>query len=129
MRKPTLAVIAACVLLAGAVALAQRVEVAEEVVEGVEGVARPHSAGDYIHAGEYLINPDQVAYIRFAGEGDDLTLSVAFAGGGEPLQLSGEAAREVASQVRPLVDMPPAADTPANAAPAGDGGGTTPEPR
>ena len=53
MRKSTLAVIAACVLLGGAVTLAQR-------VEGVEGVAQPHAAGDYIQAGEYLINPDQI---------------------------------------------------------------------
>ncbi|QDV35306.1 hypothetical protein [Tautonia plasticadhaerens] len=123
MRKPTLAVIAACVLLGGAVALAQR----EAVVEGIEGVARPHGAGDYIHAGEYLINPDQVAYIRFSDEGDDLSLSIVFAGGGEPLGLEGDAAKEVASQMRPLVDMPPAADPPANVEPAGSA--TTPRLR
>ena len=38
-------------------------------------------------------------------------------GGGGPLELGGEAAREVASQVRPLVDMPPSADRPAEGGP------------
>ena len=118
MRKWTLAGVASAVLLAGAVTLAQR---GEGVGEEPGPIAEPRGADDFIQAEEYLINPDQIAYIRFESDGE-LAVSVSFAGGGEPLELSGEAAKQVASQVRPLVDMPQPDGPPADVEP-------TPEPR